>query len=120
MKLVVSERETDALSRHIAGASLITSEISEVEVPRAAYLRTDAEESVRHAEAVLARFNLVPLDEEVRRAAARSRPAGLRSLDAIHLVSCLRVARHIRSVVVYDKQLATALRAHDLRVDAPY
>jgi predicted nucleic acid-binding protein len=119
VKLVVGETATAALVGHIGDASLITSEISEVEVPRAAYLRTGAEATVRHAEEVLARFNLVPLDEEIRRDAARARPAELRSLDAIHLASCLRVAKHIEAVVVYDKRLAKALRAQDLRVDAP-
>lgn len=119
VKLVVSEAETDALSRHIDGAALITSEISEVEVPRAAYLRTGLDESLRHAEAVLARFNLIALDDELRHDAARARPGDLRSLDAIHLASCLRVAKYLEAVVVYDKRLTKSLRARGFRVESP-
>jgi predicted nucleic acid-binding protein len=119
VKLVVREDETDALTRSLGDAPLVTSEISEVEVPRAAYLRTGSDESVRHADAVLARFHLVPLDEEVRRDAARARPADLRSLDAIHMASCLRLARHLEAAVAYDRRLADALRARRVTVLAP-
>lgn len=119
VKLVVRESETEALIRHISGASLITSEISEVEVPRAAFLRTADETSVRHAEAVLGRFGLIAVDDELRWDAARMRPADLRTLDAIHLASCLRVAKHLEAVVVYDLRLASAVRAAALQVASP-
>ena len=119
VKLVVREAETETLVRHINGAALITSEISEVEVPRAVFLRTADETSVRHAEAVLGRFGLITVDDELRRDAARMRPADLRTLDAIHLASCLRVAKHLEAVVVYDVRLASAVRAAALQVASP-
>ena len=119
VKLVVREKETDALEEYLGSAELVSSEIADVEVPRAAYLRTGKTESVTRADAVLRRFGLVPLDDELRRAAARARPAELRSLDAVHLVSCLRLAAHLESVVCYDRRLAAALRAGSLHVEAP-
>lgn len=119
VKLVVREAETEALVRHINGAGLITSEISEVEVPRAAFLRTADETSVRHAEAVLGRLGLIAVDDQLRRDAARMRPADLRALDAIHLASCLRVAKHLEAVVVYERRLAGAVRAAALHAVSP-
>lgn len=119
VKLVVRERETDVLRDYLRGAELVSSEIAEIEVPRAAYLRTARAESVSRAEALLRRFSLVPLDDELRRAAARARPPGLRSLDAVHLVSCLRLASRLDAVVCYDRRLAVALHAGRLRVEAP-
>ena len=119
VKLVVREAETDDLIRSIGDAELISSEITEIEVPRAAYLRTGEPESIARAETVLRRLNLVALDDELRREAARARPPDLRSLDAVHLVSILRLGKQIEAVVVYDRRLADAVRAAGLRVEAP-
>ncbi len=119
VKLVVREKETDDLIGYLGDAEPVSSEIAEVEVLRAVYLKTGAEESIARAEAVLRRFSLVALDDELRRDAARARPADLRSLDAIHLASCLRLAKQLDAVVVYDRRLADALRATSIRVDAP-
>jgi len=115
----VRERETDQLTQFIGGADVVSSEIAEIEVPRAAYLRTGDSESVARAETLLLRFNLVALDDELRREVARALPADLRSLDAVHLVSCLRLAEQLDAVVVYDRRLAEAVRRHGLRVAAP-
>lgn len=119
VKLVVREKETEALREYLQGAELVSSEIADVEVPRAAYLRTGRSESVSRAESLLRGLSLVPLDDELRRSAARARPAELRSLDAVHLVSCLRLADQLDSVVCYDRRLVAALRAAHLRVEAP-
>lgn len=119
VKLVVREQETEALRAFIAGADLVSSEIAEIEVPRAAYLRSARPATLARARDVLAEFDLVAIDEEVRSAAARARPAELRSLDAVHLVSCQRLAAHLEAVVCYDRRLAAALRAGSLRVEAP-
>jgi predicted nucleic acid-binding protein len=119
VKLVVHERETDRLIAYVGDAALVSSEISEVEVPRAAYLKTGESESIARAETLLRRFSLVALDDELRREAARGLPADLRSLDAIHLVSCLRLKTQLEAVVVYDRKLSAALRAYALPVEAP-
>lgn len=119
VKLVVRERETDDLIAYIGTAQLVSSEISEVEVPRAAYLRTGDTESITHAERLLRRLSLVVLGDELRRDAARARPPELRTLDAVHLVSCLQLATQLEAAVVYDRRLADAVRSHGLRVEAP-
>lgn len=119
VKLVVSEPESDALRACLEGVQLATSEIALTEVPRAAHLRTGASDVFDQAEAVLRRFDLVELDEELHRAAARRPPRELRTLDAIHLVSALRLGDRLRAVVVYDRRLADAARAAGLTVDQP-
>ena len=119
VKLVVRERETDGLVAFLSRAELVSSEIAEVEVPRAAYLKTGSTESIERAELVLRRFSLVPLDDDLRRAAARAQPPDLRSLDAVHLVSCLLLADQVEAVVVYDRRLAAAVKSRGLRVETP-
>lgn len=119
VKLVVRERESDALRAHLEGAELVTSEIALTEVPRASYLRTGMTEVFDQTETVLRRFDLVELDEELHRAAARRSPPELRTLDAIHLVSALRLGERLHGVVAYDRRLAQAARDAGLIVEAP-
>lgn len=119
VKLVVREGESDALRTYLEGAQLVTSEIALTEVPRAAHLRTGTTDVFDHAETVLRRFDLVELDEEVHRAAARRPPRELRTLDAVHLVSALRLGDRLHAVVAYDRRLTQAARDAGLRVDAP-
>jgi predicted nucleic acid-binding protein len=119
VKLVVREAESDALRSYLEGAELVTSEIALSEVPRAAHLRTGATEVFDQAETVLRRFDLVDLDEDLHRAAARRTPRELRTLDAIHLVSALRVGGRLQAVIAYDRRLVQAARDAGLTVDAP-
>jgi predicted nucleic acid-binding protein len=115
----VSERETGALVGFLADAELAVSEVASVEVPRAAYLKTGAPETILHAESLLRRFFLIALDDDLYAEAARARPAELRSLDAVHLVSALRIGDRIEAAVVYDRRLGGAARQAGLRVEAP-
>ena len=119
VKLVVRESETEALTRYLADAETLASEIVSIEVPRAAYLKTGAEEAIARAEEVLRYFHLIELDDELQREAARVRPAELRTLDAVHLVSAVSVREEIDGVVVYDRRLADAAQAADLPIEAP-
>jgi len=119
VKLVVGEQETEALRAFIDGADLVSSEIAEIEVPRAAYLQSARPATLARARDVLAEFDLVTIDEEVRGAAARARPAELRTLDAIHLASCVSIRAHLDAAICYDRRLADALRTARIRVEAP-
>jgi hypothetical protein len=115
----VSEEETGALLGYLADAELAVSEAALVEVPRAAHLKTGVPETMRHAEELLHRFFLISLDDELCAQAARARPVELRSLDAVHLASALRIKDRIEAAVVYDRRLAEAARQAGLRVEAP-
>jgi predicted nucleic acid-binding protein len=90
-----------------------------VEVPRAAHLKTGKRRTIAHAETLLQHLFLVALDEELYRAAARARPPELRSFDAVHLASALRVREQIDTFVAYDRRLGQAARRAGLRVAAP-
>ncbi|MHB8507866.1 MAG: type II toxin-antitoxin system VapC family toxin [Candidatus Dormibacteria bacterium] len=119
VKLVVREEASDVLRGYLGSAELVTSAVASVEVPRAAFLKTGNARVVRHAERILGRFALVVLDEDLQRKAARAQPPGLRTLDAIHLVSALELRDRVESAVIYDHRLAEAARAAGLSVHAP-
>ncbi|MDQ6771926.1 MAG: PIN domain-containing protein [Candidatus Dormibacteraeota bacterium] len=119
MKLVVREQVTHALLHHLGQAELLTSDVATVEVPRAAFLKTGTLAVMFQAESLLGHFYLIASDDRLRRTAARLRPPELRSLDAIHLASALRVRDRIEAVVAYDRRLASAAREADLDVVTP-
>lgn len=62
---------------------------------------------------------LVPLDYDLLESAAELRPAGLRSLDAIHLATAISVRDEVGAFVTYDERLAVAASEHGLQVVAP-
>ncbi len=67
----------------------------------------------------LRRLSLITLSRALLRAAGRVEPAGLRTVDAIHLCSALRVRGHLDAVVAYDERLLDAARHHGLVVRSP-
>ena len=119
VKLVVPEAESQVLREHLLGAELVTSVVALTEVPRAAHVRTRSADVLGRAEVVLRRFDLVALDAELCRLAARREPRELRALDAIHLESALRLGDRLTAIVVYDRRLGSAAREAGLAVDAP-
>jgi len=68
---------------------------------------------------VLDLIELVDLDPGIRIVAQAVTPATVRSLDAIHLATALRLGRQLTSFVTYDKRLADAAAAVGLTVHAP-
>ena len=74
-----------------------------------------------HADQLLSGVSLLPLDEAVLDAAETLQPASVATLNAIHLVTALRLADQalIDTVLTYDARLAGGARAHGLTVIAP-
>jgi predicted nucleic acid-binding protein len=68
---------------------------------------------------VLDLINMVDIDPSVRILAQTVRPTTVRSLDAIHLATALRIRTHLTSFVTYDKRLADAATTAGLKVDMP-
>lgn len=70
---------------------------------------------------LLAGVALVPLNESVLAAAETVAPAEVASLDAIHLVTALRLATDgaIDALMTYDERLARAATVHGIEVLAP-
>nr|WP_272944660.1 PIN domain-containing protein [Kribbella catacumbae] len=64
-------------------------------------------------------MELVELDAGIRILAQTVKPATVRSLDAIHLASALRIRSQLTSFITYDKRLADTAHAAGLPVDMP-
>lgn len=64
-------------------------------------------------------IDLVELDPGIRMLAQTVTPSAVRSLDAIHLATALRVRGRLTSFVTYDKRLADAATMSGLTVDMP-
>lgn len=118
VKLVVTEPESAQLARSIPnGAEVVTSALSVVEVVRAVKLAKLETETEPDADAILAGCTLVDVDLVILRHAAALATRLLRSLDAIHLATALRVAPDM--VLSYDRRLARATKIAGLPVEAP-
>lgn len=118
MKLVLKERESEALRRSLpAVGELVVSRLAIVEVLRAAARADPAPETRADAERVLGTCRLVEVSDAVLRAAANLAAPTLRALDAIHVATALRVGA--RELVGYDRRLLEAARAQGLAVSAP-
>ena len=95
----------------------VTSQLLRVELRRLA-LR---EGLLEHADQLLSGVALLPVDESVLAAAETVRPSSVATLDAIHLVTALRLADEqvVDTVMTYDTRLADGAREHGLAVIAP-
>ena len=120
MKLLVEEAESAALAEYLETArqgsdTLIASLLLHTELHCAANRRP---ENVRHDAVtdVLSAVALVDL-ESGDLTTAPLLPGRLRSADAIHLATALRV--DARAMAVYDTELAAAARTAGLRVLSP-
>jgi uncharacterized protein len=73
------------------------------------------------AEQLLSAVALLPLEEAVLDAAETVQPPSVTTLDAIHLVTAVRLAdeKLIDAVMTYDTRLADGAREHGLTVVAP-
>ena len=69
--------------------------------------------------ALLAALAEIPLDVEVRSAAASLTPVELRTLDAIHVASALTLGDDLAAVLAYDKRMQDAARSRGITVLAP-
>jgi predicted nucleic acid-binding protein len=119
VKLIVVEPETESLRRELSDEPvLVSSTLAHVEVRRAIRIHTrgnrDADSEARR---LLAACRLVEVSRPVLDLAADLASHALRSLDAIHLASALRVEPDV--VVAYDDRLAEAAVAARLSVIAP-
>ena len=118
MKLVVEEPESAALEGHVrTDVALATSRIALVEVPRATALANPAAGVREEGERLLASCMLVDVDDPLLRAAARLTSRDVRTLDAIHLATALRIEPD--EVLVYDRRLREAAEERGLAVSSP-
>ncbi|MCM2579091.1 type II toxin-antitoxin system VapC family toxin [Streptomyces meridianus] len=120
VKLVHAESESQALRDWLDARAEIgwtSSVLVEIESSRA--LARYAPDAVVRLHPVLDLMDLVELDAHVRILAQTVKPETVRSPDAIHLATALRIRSRLTSFVTYDKRLADAARTTGLTVDAP-
>jgi uncharacterized protein len=120
VKLVHAEPESEMLRAWLADRAEIgwvSSVLAEVESFRA--LARHSPEAVARLNPVLDLIELVGLDPGIRILAQTVTPPTVRSLDAIHLATALRLGAQLTSFVTYDKRLADAAAGVGLTVDAP-
>jgi uncharacterized protein len=96
---------------------LATSRIALVEVPRATALANPDPGVREEAARLLASCMLVDVTDGVLRAAAALASRAVRTLDAIHLASALRIAAD--ELVAYDRRLLGAAAERGLAIPSP-
>ena len=117
-KLSLDEDHSAALGQAIRSwRHLASTRLAVVEVLRAVRRRDPAAEPT--ARDVLSHVALVAVSDRVLFAAAQLRPVGLRSLDAIHLASALRLDGRLALFVSYDTRQLDAARALGLPTASP-
>lgn len=119
VKLVVEEPESSALRRFVESnrPRLATSELAIVELLRAVRVAAAGADGIRRARQELDAAELIDVDRNLLETAVSWTSARVRSLDAIHLASALRVGA--REMLVYDRRLAEAAAAAGLEVLSP-
>jgi predicted nucleic acid-binding protein len=118
VKLVVAEPESSALQCYLADSPpLATSRIALVEVIRAVSLANPAREVRLEAERLIESCILIEVSDALLRDAADLASAPVRTLDAIHLASALRI--QAAEIIAYDRRLMGAATARGLSTTSP-
>jgi uncharacterized protein len=119
VKLAVREPESTALRRYLRRRRpLIASALARTEVARA--LLSLGPQAVRRGhEVLLARVDLVRINDRVLDAAGAMLPVELRSLDAIHLATAQQLGADLARIVTYDDRMAAAANQLGLTVARP-
>ena len=117
VKLVVPEAETAPLAAFVERHIVLTScSLARVEVVRAA--RPHGADAVATARALIAKLDLVQLDDELLNLAG-DLVGPLRSLDAVHVAAALELGEGLGAFVTYDRQMTRAAESVGLPVVAP-
>lgn len=117
-KLVFAEPESAALDSFLADRELAISGLSRTELRRVVLRRSPQHMSV--CEQLLSVCYQVAVTAALLDRAGTVKPADLRSLDAIHLVSALTLAEAMSGFVAYDKRLVEAAGQVGLPVASPH
>lgn len=119
VKLVVKETESAALEHWLTehvDVPKSSSMLCRAELPRA--VRPGGELAYLRAQMILGDLMQMPLTPDLLDAAG-SLPGSLRSLDAIHLASALRLRSDLYALVAYDHRLLEAAELAGLPTVSP-
>ncbi|MFM7879927.1 MAG: type II toxin-antitoxin system VapC family toxin [Acidimicrobiaceae bacterium] len=119
VKLIVDESKSQSFGSWLKNCKddLFVSEIAHTEVARAIN-RVDAS---LHGQlkTVFERFGTIRVSSQILTIASVLSPTNLRTLDAIHLASCLILGDDLTGFVTYDSTQADAARHNGIVVIAP-
>ena len=119
VKLIVDEPKSQSFSAWLKNCKddLFVSELAHTEVARAIN-RVDAS---LHGQlkTVFERFGTIRVSSQILTIASVLSPTNLRTLDAIHLASCLILGHDLTGFVTYDSTQATAASHNGIAVIAP-
>ena len=119
VKLIVSEQHSKSLRSWVDGCKqdLFISELARTEVSRA-IARVDLNLN-KQFNAIIARFGVIRVSTQVLTIAATLSPTTLRTLDAIHLASCVILGDDLTGFVTYDNAQASAASVNSIEVITP-
>lgn len=118
VKLAIDEPQSGPLRRYLRRRSpLVSSALARAEVLRS--LLDEGAAGLARGRDVLARVNLVRVNDRVLNAAGTLLPEDLRSLDAIHLATALDLGGDIRQLVTYDDRMLAAAGRLGIRTATP-
>jgi predicted nucleic acid-binding protein len=116
--LLLEEPDKPAIEHALqAYTSRLSSGLLRIELRRLGLLRGVLD----RADYLLGRVSLIPLEEAVLETAETIAPATVRTLDAIHLATAVRLheADKLSALMTYDKQLAAGASEHGITVLSP-
>jgi len=118
VKLVIDEPESGALRRFLRRRRpLVSSALARTEVLRALLL--EGEVGIARGRSVLARLDLIRVNDRVLNAAALLLPPDLRSLDAIHLAAAQLLGGDLDQIATYDERMISAAQLLGLTTASP-
>lgn len=118
VKVLVNERESAAIDVWLATRPRrVSSALLRTELIRATGRRLP--ERLARARQIVRDITLIAIDDDLLSRAGELEPPSLRSLDAIHLVTALRLADELEAIVTYDRRMIEGARALGLPVASP-
>ena len=119
VKLIVSEEHSKTLGSWVANCNqdLFISELARTEVSRA-ISRVDSNLN-KQFNAIINRFGIIRVSTQVLTIAETLKPTSLRTLDAIHLASCIILGDTLTGFVTYDNAQASAALINRIDVFTP-
>ena len=118
VRLVVAEPESSALRRYLRRRKpYVSSALARAEVARS--LLPFGPVALQRGDSVLARIDLIRVNDTVLRAAGSLLPEDIRTLDAIHLATAQQLGTDLARIVTYDTRMQAAAEALGFDVNAP-
>ena len=117
LKLIFTEKETTELDK-VMNNTMVTSTLTRVEIKRAVN-RINPKKMIV-ANDVLSQLQYSELDHQTLKIAEAFAPEiTLRTLDAIHVASVLRISDAIKGIITYDKQMVANAKNMGITVLSP-